>query len=166
YDAQLSRIYVAARLDGGYAVVTRVLHEIKKRVPEFRPRTLLDFGSGTGTVTWASRVAWGESLREYLCVDNSPAMHQVAEFLMRGGSDVDTEQVSGVYFRHFLPVSPKVKFDLVVSAFSLSELPSLAERLRVVETLWRKTENFLVLIENGTKDGHQILMEARDAVLK
>ncbi|XP_038630733.1 methyltransferase-like protein 17, mitochondrial [Scyliorhinus canicula] len=144
YDARLSQVYVAARLDGGYAAVTRVMHEIKKRVPEFQPRTLLDFGSGTGTVTWASRMAWGTSLREYLCVDCSAAMHQVAEFLMRGGSDADTENVSGVYFRHFLPVSPKVKFEVVVSAFSLSELPSLAERLRVVETLWRKTESFLV----------------------
>ncbi|XP_041036719.1 methyltransferase-like protein 17, mitochondrial isoform X2 [Carcharodon carcharias] len=166
YDEQLSKVYMAARLDGGYAAVTRVLHEIKKRVPEFQPRTLLDFGSGTGTVTWASRQAWGGSLREYLCVDSSAAMHQTAEFLMRGGSDADTEQVSGVYFRHFLPVSPKVKFDVAVSAYSLSELPTLAERLHVVETLWRKTESFLVLIENGTKEGHQILMEARDVVLK
>ncbi|XP_067870553.1 ribosome assembly protein METTL17, mitochondrial isoform X2 [Heterodontus francisci] len=166
YDTQLSKVYVAARLDGGYAAVTRALHEIKKRVPDFQPRTLLDFGSGTGTVTWAGRKAWGATLREYLCVDSSAAMHRAAEFLMRGGTDVDTEQVSGVYFRHFLPVSPKVKFDLVVSAYSLSELPLLSERLRVVETLWRKTEGFLVLIENGTKDGHQILMEARDAVLK
>uniref|UniRef100_UPI00398EE635 ribosome assembly protein METTL17, mitochondrial isoform X2 n=1 Tax=Pristiophorus japonicus TaxID=55135 RepID=UPI00398EE635 len=166
YNTQLSHVYVAARLDGGYAAVTRVLYEIKKRVPEFEPRTLLDFGSGTGTVTWASRGAWGKTLSEYLCVDSSPAMHQSAEFLMRGGSAADTEQVTGVYFRHFLPVSPKVKFDLVVSAYSLSELPDLSERRRVIETLWRKTEGFLVLIENGTKEGHRMVMEARDIVLK
>ncbi|XP_059807576.1 methyltransferase-like protein 17, mitochondrial isoform X2 [Hypanus sabinus] len=59
-----------------------------------------------------------------------------------------------------------VKFDLVVSAYSLSELPTCADRCRVLETLWRKTQGFLVLIENGTRDGHQILMEARNLVLK
>ncbi|XP_072126196.1 ribosome assembly protein METTL17, mitochondrial isoform X1 [Mobula birostris] len=165
YDARLSHVYLAARLDGGYAAVTRVLHEIKKRVPEFEPSTLLDFGSGTGTVAWAGRRAWGASLREIVCVDTSPPMHQLADFLMRGGSDVETEHSRGVYFRHFLPVSPKVKFDLVVSAYSLSELPTCADRCRVLETLWRKTQGFLVLIENGTRDGHQILMEARNLVL-
>ncbi|XP_067833289.1 ribosome assembly protein METTL17, mitochondrial, partial [Heptranchias perlo] len=66
---------------------------------------------------------------------------------------------------HFV-FPPQVKFDLVVSAYSLSELPTLAERLRVLEILWRKTEGFLVLIENGTKEGHRMLMEARDAVLR
>ncbi|XP_072126198.1 ribosome assembly protein METTL17, mitochondrial isoform X3 [Mobula birostris] len=113
----------------------------------------------------AGRRAWGASLREIVCVDTSPPMHQLADFLMRGGSDVETEHSRGVYFRHFLPVSPKVKFDLVVSAYSLSELPTCADRCRVLETLWRKTQGFLVLIENGTRDGHQILMEARNLVL-
>ncbi|XP_060677342.1 methyltransferase-like protein 17, mitochondrial [Hemiscyllium ocellatum] len=112
------------------------------------------------------RAAWGDSLREYLCVDPSAAMHQIAEFLMRGGSDADTEHIRGVYLRQYLPVSPKVSYDLVISAYSLSELPSLADRLCAVETLWRKTDSFLVLIENGTREGHQILMEAREAVLK
>ncbi|XP_072884912.1 ribosome assembly protein METTL17, mitochondrial [Hemitrygon akajei] len=113
----------------------------------------------------AGRRAWGASLHEIVCVDTSPSMHQLAGFLMRGGSDAETEHSRGVYFRHFLPVSPKVKFDLVVSAYSLSELPTCADRCRVLETLWRKTQGFLVLIENGTRDGHQILMEARNLVL-
>lgn len=38
----------------------------------------------------------------------------------------------------------QVQFDMVVSAFSLSELPGKAERTEVVQTLWRKTSHFLV----------------------
>lgn len=54
----------------------------------------------------------------------------------------------------------------MVSAFSLSELPSKADRTELVQTLWRKTSHFLVLVENGTKAGHCLLMDARDLVLK
>ncbi|XP_044929730.1 methyltransferase-like protein 17, mitochondrial isoform X1 [Mustela putorius furo] len=166
YNESLSLVYMAARLDGGFAAVSRAFHEIQARVPEFQPQTLMDFGSGTGSVTWAAHSAWGQSLREYLCVDSSAAMLVLAEKLLKGGSESGEPYVPGVFFRQFLPVSPKVQFDVVVSAFSLSELPSKADRTELVQTLWRKTSHFLVLVENGTKAGHCLLMDARDLVLK
>ncbi|XP_043840640.1 methyltransferase-like protein 17, mitochondrial isoform X2 [Dromiciops gliroides] len=166
YDEKLSLVYMAARLDGGFAAVSRAFHEIQARVPDFKPQTLMDFGSGTGSVTWAAYNTWGQSLSEYLCVDSSAAMLALAERLLKGGLDSGKPHVPGVFFRQFLPVSPKIQFDVVVSAFSLSELPSMADRTEVIQTLWRKTGHFLVLVENGTKTGHCILMEARDLVLR
>ncbi|CAM4628219.1 unnamed protein product [Lepidochelys olivacea] len=166
YTDELSLVYMVARLDGGFAAVSRAFHEIQKRSPAFAPRTLLDFGSGTGSVSWAAHGAWGQTLCEYLCVDSSAPMLALAERLLQGGSESPRAPLfPGVYFRQFLPVSPKVKFDLVVSAFSLNELPSLAERRETIQTLWRKTDGFLVLVENGTKEGHQMLMEAREIIL-
>ncbi|XP_064426821.1 methyltransferase-like protein 17, mitochondrial isoform X2 [Mirounga angustirostris] len=166
YNESLSLVYMAARLDGGFAAVSRAFHEIRTRVPEFQPQTLMDFGSGTGSVTWAAHSAWGQSLREYVCVDSSAAMLVLAEKLLKGGSESGEPYVPGVFFRQFLPVSPKVQFDVVVSAFSLSELPSKADRTELVQTLWRKTSHFLILVESGTKAGHCLLMDARDLVLK
>lgn len=166
YNEGLSLVYMAARLDGGFAAVSRAFHEIQTRIPEFQPQTLMDFGSGTGSVTWAAHSTWGQSLREYLCVDRSAAMLDLAEKLLKGGSESRDPYVPGVFFRQFLPVSPKVQFDVVVSAFSLSELPSKADRTEIVQNLWRKTSGFLVLVENGTKAGHCLLMDARDVVLK
>uniref|UniRef100_A0A8C8ZM51 Ribosome assembly protein METTL17, mitochondrial n=1 Tax=Prolemur simus TaxID=1328070 RepID=A0A8C8ZM51_PROSS len=166
YSEGLSLVYMAARLDGGFAAVSRAFHEIRTRIPEFQPQTLMDFGSGTGSVTWAAHSTWGQSLREYVCVDSSAAMLDLAEKLLKGGSESGEPYVPGVFLRQFLPVSPKVQFDVVVSAFSLSELPSKATRTEVVQTLWRKTGHFLVLVENGTKAGHCLLMDARDLVLK
>ncbi|XP_053450757.1 methyltransferase-like protein 17, mitochondrial isoform X2 [Nycticebus coucang] len=166
YSEGLSLVYMAARLDGGFAAVSRAFHEIQTRNPEFQPQTLMDFGSGSGSVMWAAHSTWGQSLREYVCVDSSAAMLDLAEKLLKGGSESGEPYVQGVFFRQFLPVSPKVQFDVVVSAFSLSELPSKDARTEVVQTLWRKTSHFLVLVENGTKAGHSLLMEARDLVLK
>lgn len=42
------------------------------------------------------------------------------------------------------PLSWQVQFDVVVSAYALSELPSRADRIEVVQNLWRKTSHFLV----------------------
>ncbi|XP_030067248.1 ribosome assembly protein METTL17, mitochondrial isoform X2 [Microcaecilia unicolor] len=165
YDEDQSLLYLASRLAGGYAALCRAFREIWKQVPDFSPYSLLDFGSGVGSVTWAARTAWGETIREYVCVDSSADMNLLAESLLRGGSESQEMCIPGVHFRQFLPVSPKVQFDLVVSAYSLNELPSRMDRVNTIQTLWRKTSGFLVLIENGTKEGHQLLMEARDAVL-
>lgn len=157
---------MAARLAGGYAAVRRALNEIKKRDPSFAPQSLLDFGSGLGTAAWASHSCWGDTLKEMVCVDSSGPMNILAERLLKGDEERAEPHIKQVYFRQFLPVSPKVQFDLVSSAFTLSEIPSVKERQDAVMTLWRKTSSYLVLVENGTKEGHQTLMEARDTLLE
>ncbi|XP_061445265.1 methyltransferase-like protein 17, mitochondrial isoform X2 [Rhineura floridana] len=166
YSDELSFVYMAARMDGVFAAVFRAMHEIQKRAPDFHPLTLLDFGSGTGAVSWAAHSIWGKTIKEYMNIDRSASMLALAERLMKGISEDQDVCIPGVYFRQFLPVSPKVKFDLVVSAFSLNDLSDYSQRVETVKTLWRKTDGFLVLVENGTKEGHQMLMEARDIVLQ
>lgn len=166
YDEELGVVYMAARLAGGYVAVRRALNEIKKRDPLFAPHSLLDFGSGLATVAWASLSCWGDTLREMVCVDRSGPMNVLAERLLKGDEERAEPHIKQVYFRQFLPVSPKVQFDLVSAAFTLSELPSVTERQEAVLTLWRKTNSYLILVENGTKEGHQTLMEARDTLLK
>ncbi|TDH05657.1 hypothetical protein EPR50_G00124610 [Perca flavescens] len=166
YDEELGVVYMAARLAGGFAAVRRAMNEIKKRDPSFAPQSLLDFGSGLGTVVWASHSCWGDTLKEMVCVDSSGPMNVLAERLLKGDDERAEPHIKQVYFRQFLPVSPKVQFDLVVAAFTLSELLNAKEREEAVLTLWRKTNSYLVLVENGTKDGHQMLMDARDTLLK
>ncbi|XP_054482927.1 methyltransferase-like protein 17, mitochondrial [Anoplopoma fimbria] len=166
YDEELCVVYMAARLAGGYAAVRRAINEIKKRDPSFAPQSLLDFGSGLGTVAWASHSCWGDTLKEMVCVDSSGPMNVLAERLLKGDDERAEPHIKQVYFRQFLPVSPKVQFDLVTAAFTLSELLNVKDREEAVLTLWRKTSSYLVLVENGTKEGHQMLMEARDTLLK
>ncbi|XP_027009417.2 methyltransferase-like protein 17, mitochondrial [Tachysurus fulvidraco] len=166
YDRDLGLVYMVTRLAGGYAAVMRALNEIKKRDSSFTPHSLLDFGSGLGTALWAAHTHWGDSLREYVCVDASAAMNSLAERLLTGDTEGEDPLIKHVYFRQFLPVSPKVQADLVLAAFSLSELSTQEAREETLLTLWRKTNSYLVLVENGTKAGHQILMEAKDILLK
>uniref|UniRef100_A0A8C3AWM4 Methyltransferase like 17 n=1 Tax=Cyclopterus lumpus TaxID=8103 RepID=A0A8C3AWM4_CYCLU len=157
YDEELAVVYMAARLAGGYAAVRRAMNEILKRDPSFAPQTLLDFGSGLGTVVWSVGKTPDATLTAFSCE------HERIVFVFTSFSEPHIKQV---YFRQFLPVSPKVQFDVVAAAFTLSELLNAKDREEAVMTLWRKTSSYLVLVENGTKDGHQMLMEARATLLK
>lgn len=60
----------------------------------------------------------------------------------------------------------QLKFDLVVSAYSLLELPDIKNRFETLLNLWNKTKNYIVLVEMGTKAGFSLINEARDLLLQ
>lgn len=169
YDENMSLVYLAARMAPNYAVIYRVLQEIQRRIPGYKPTSLLDFGSGLGSSVWAMDAVFPESVKEYYCLDISQAMHNLAGKLLLKPGCTGQEQtdfiISGVYQRFFLPVSPEIKYDVTVSNHSLLEIKSHEERLKIVNILWKKTKDFLILIENGTLEGYFSLMEVRNMIL-
>uniref|UniRef100_A0A1B6GBT0 Methyltransferase-like protein 17, mitochondrial n=1 Tax=Cuerna arida TaxID=1464854 RepID=A0A1B6GBT0_9HEMI len=97
-----SLVYLFTRAAPNYAVVSRVLEEITKLCPDYRPTSLFDFGSGIGSVSWAAKSYWGDSLKEYMNIDSSSSMNELAALLLQGGrSEVRTPV--GVFYREFLP---------------------------------------------------------------
>ncbi|XP_066586018.1 ribosome assembly protein METTL17, mitochondrial [Prorops nasuta] len=161
YDDHLSLVYLIARATENYTVTYKVFQEINAINPNFKPKSIFDFGSGIGTVSWAASQMWSSSLKEYLCVDTSAEMNELFLKLIKHAEP----QIRTVYLRQFFPASPIPKFDIVVSAFSLMELPDINARLDVILRLWRKTEHYLVIIEKGSFSGYKLVNEARDFVL-
>jgi len=45
-----------------------------------------------------------------------------------------------------------------VSAYSLFELPGMESRIETILKLWTKTENYLVIVEEGTNAGFKVGM--------
>lgn len=167
YNQREAAAYAASRLPASYGATLRVFHEISRREPNFKPENLLDFGSGSGTATWAAHETWGDSLREYQCVDVSQDMNTLAEYLLRGGEGLKHSlHIPGVYFKRFLPVSNLITYDVVVASYALSEIPKASLRKMAVRSLWGKTSDFLVIIEHGNTEGFEITAEARNLVLK
>ncbi len=64
-----------------FACLTTILKEIQARQSQFAPETLLDFGSGIGTVTWAVKQVFGASMKEAMNVESSKHMHDFARML-------------------------------------------------------------------------------------
>lgn len=47
-------------------------------------------------------------------------------------------------------------YDIVVSAYSLLELPNQISRLETILKLWNKTEQYLIIVEQGTNVGFKV----------
>ncbi|KAK8788225.1 hypothetical protein V5799_021997 [Amblyomma americanum] len=165
YDEFGARSYLVARLAADYAIVHDVFHEIRHMDPAFTPASMMDFGSGIGTCYWAAKNIWPKYFQEYFSIDISNHMHDLARLLVNGGKTSAELKLPSFFQREFLPAADTIKFDLVVSAFTLMELPNAQRRLETVASLWGKTNRFLVVIENGTQAGHNAVAEARDFVL-
>lgn len=52
YDLYNSLVYMIGRFAPEYSVLVKIFTEIHSRDKQFSPRSLFDFGSGVGTVSW------------------------------------------------------------------------------------------------------------------
>ncbi|XP_011697043.1 PREDICTED: methyltransferase-like protein 17, mitochondrial isoform X2 [Wasmannia auropunctata] len=162
FDKLTCLTYLVARGVQNYAVLHRIFDEIKLRDKDFRPQTLFDFGSGVGTVMWAASEIWSNTLKEYFCVESSESMIELSERLAKAARP----KIKEVYYRQYFPLSMNRTYDIVVSAYSLFELPGMASRIETLLKLWTKTENYLIIVEEGTNAGFKLVNEARSFILK
>ncbi|XP_053597776.1 methyltransferase-like protein 17, mitochondrial [Microplitis demolitor] len=160
YDKYRGLMYMVARGSHDYAILYRILLEIKERDPGFKPKTLLDFGSGIGTVSWVASQFWTKSLNEYLCIDASEEISNLAEWFAK----LSQPRIKNIFFKQYLPVTNNPTFDIVVSAFTLMELPSRKSRIETILNLWRRADRYLVLVEQGTNAGFKLINEAREFI--
>lgn len=165
YDHPTSLQYLMTRAAPEYAVILHVLDEIKRKLPDYKPRSFFDFGSGVGTGTWAVNTMWKGDIFEYFCVDSSATMNDLARLILCHGKENVEMPLRGFFQRQFLPASTELKYSIVLSAYSLFEMPSMKSRLETIQKLWNKTEDFLIVIEQGSNSGFKIVNEAREYVL-
>lgn len=161
YDRPTSLYYLAGRSLYDYSVLCNVLSQIKIKDDSFKPRTLFDFGSGIGTVMWAVSQLWPGTLQEYFAVDPSAEMNNLSAELAKQ----NIHPIKGIFYRQFLPAASMPSYDIVISSFSLLDLPDVKARFNVVQKLWNKTEKYLIIIEEGTNAGYTAVNEVRDIVL-
>ncbi|XP_037047480.1 methyltransferase-like protein 17, mitochondrial [Bradysia coprophila] len=165
YDEYKALQYVLGRSAQEYSTVLRIFTEIQNRDPTFKPRSYFDFGSGVGTGLWAASKLWKDSIFEYFMVDSSRSMNDLADLILRDGDENIQMELRNVNFRQFFPASIETTYDIVISAYSLFELPDTQARLETILSLWNRCESYLVLVENGTMAGFKLINEARDFIL-
>ncbi|CAB3365078.1 Hypothetical predicted protein [Cloeon dipterum] len=156
YSKSTCLSYMLSRMPAEYSAVDRAFTEISKWSPNFIPKTIFDFGSGVGSVPWAAISRWGKKLDEIFCIDSSPHMIELAELLLKGADANGQFFIPKTYFKQLMSPNPNRKFDLVVSAHTLFEFPTMDSRLDCYLNLWRKTNNYFVLVEQGTTEGFKV----------
>lgn len=169
--------YLASQFPFAYGPIHRVFNELRTRLPDFRPKTVLDFGTGPGTAilyklcscyhvlihTVLLRSAneyWKGSIAQVLAVDISEPMLLTARKFF-----LDLPASVRIDMKRFLPFNFTSKSDLTIAAFVLSELPDDGVRKLSVDTLWKQTGDVLVLVDRGTPEGFRVLSEARKQIL-
>jgi len=167
YQARETAAFSAVRLEAVYGSTYKVLSEIKRRDASFKPTTLLDFGSGCGMTVWAAHALWCDDIKEYQCVEPSEHMNTCARFLLTGDEDEMRRRtkIPHVFQKRFLPFSNELMYDVVVCAYTLSEIPLPRQRLEAIRNLWQKTEEYLVIVEMGNTEGYEIILQARDFII-
>lgn len=164
YGHRESTAYIAAVAPTTYGAIKNVLEEVNKRVPDLKAKTFLDFGTGPGTAIWAANEVWGGSMT-YAGVDVSAGMLDTAERILATMSSNGSD-IPNVNLKLFTSYGTHAtKHDIVMSAFTLSEITAPALRRATLENLWESTNDILILVDRGTPNGFRVLAEAREQIL-
>ncbi|XP_034668902.1 methyltransferase-like protein 17, mitochondrial [Drosophila subobscura] len=165
YGAYEAIVYAVARGAQEYAVLKRILTELAQRDVQFKPRSYFDFGSGVGTGMWVASELWKENIFEYYNVDRSREMNELSELILRDGQENKQISLRNVFYRQFLPAI-ETKYDLVIISHTLFEMVDKAQREEVLLNLWRKCDGYMVIAEEGTRRGSELVNEARRFLLR
>jgi ribosomal protein RSM22 (predicted rRNA methylase) len=154
--------YAAVRLPATYAAITTALERVQELRPNWRPRTLLDLGTGLGAGVWAAATVW-DSLRRVTALDADPRALALAQELARSAVHPAVRSASWRRAALTEPL-PDIAADLVLIAYVLGELaPAAADTL--VERAWQAATDTLVIVEPGTPAGYGRVIAARGRLL-
>nr|CCC95110.1 conserved hypothetical protein [Trypanosoma congolense IL3000] len=120
-------------------------------------KRLLDLENETTRQRAARRL---RPLQEVTAVEPSPGMMEIGTMVLHD----DVPNVT--WKRYLLPEDEAIQHDLVVAAYSLSEISTAENRRRVVQQLWKMTKGVLILVEFANLNNFNMLMEARDWILE
>ncbi|XP_075508725.1 rsm22-cox11 tandem protein 2, mitochondrial [Primulina tabacum] len=166
YQEDQAIAYVAARMPAVYSALYRVLSEVRRRVPDFVPAKVLDFGAGTSSALWAMMEVWPGSLEQINLVEPSQSMQRAGQSLMKGLQNLplihsyDNIQLLSKHIN-----KSGRRHDLVIASYVLGEIPSVTDRITLVRQLWDLTGDILILVEPGTPQGSSIISQMRSHVL-
>jgi ribosomal protein RSM22 (predicted rRNA methylase) len=154
--------YLAARAPATFAACRKVLAEVQRAAPEFKPASLLDVGAGPGTAGWAAVTHW-PSLARITQVEEASVFADLAAGL-NVASGLAALENARLVRTSLQDMDGAEEADIVLAAYVLAELP-LASILATVTSLWKRALQALVFVEPGTPQGFSRMRAAREALI-
>ncbi|NMP24189.1 small ribosomal subunit Rsm22 family protein [Sulfobacillus harzensis] len=154
--------YAAARLPATYGAATAALIALRQVMPSLSPHTLLDVGTGPGTLLFAVTRVF-PSVEEPIALEPEPAMRAMARELLINAHHPWANRVRWLD----QPLSNVVlpKSDLVTASYVLNELPD-AQANTAALALWQAANEALVIIEPGTPEAFERLRAIRATLIE
>ncbi|MGJ4951287.1 small ribosomal subunit Rsm22 family protein [Bradyrhizobium sp. HKCCYLS20291] len=153
--------YATVRMPATYAAVAASLNAVMQASKDFAPVSLLDVGAGPGTASFAAAEAFS-SLSSFNAVDANPALRTLALTLAE-----DTMRIRGLDYvlgPARAQLDRAASADLIIASYMIGELTD-RERVAVVDALWAKTNDTLLIVEPGTPAGYRRIIAARNQII-
>lgn len=160
-----SAAYLTTRMPATYAAARQVFDRLAAARPDFRPRTMLDVGAGTGACTWAAGDAF-RSLASSHLVDSSQSALTAARRMLDGSRLVITSAADAIGRERGETTTgwtARGAYDLAVCGFMLGELEP-AQHDQVVSGM-ADAATVVAVIEPGTPAGYRRILTARTALV-
>ncbi|HTC69902.1 MAG TPA: small ribosomal subunit Rsm22 family protein [Acidothermaceae bacterium] len=158
--------YAVYRMPATYAVIRAALERLHTAVPELQPRSLADFGAGTGAAAWAAMDVW-PAVESVTLLEQSAAAIELGSRIMASSN---TAVLRGAAWRSWRLPSMKsdaeldaVSADIAIAAYVLGELTE-PQQAALLAALVRSAPA-VVLVEPGTPAGYARIIRARDALI-
>ena len=107
------------------------------RLPEFKPKSCLDYGAGLGSGIWAMQSIYGHDgakcLKRTAAVEPNTPMRKLGKFL---SEDQFEQPVLWVDSLAMIPAGERGKLDLIILGFVLQEVNSATHRQLIIDALW------------------------------
>ena len=159
-DALAVKAYLAARLPATYAAIRASMSYVTEAAPDFAPTSLIDIGSGPGSVLWAAADCW-DGIEKATMVEASETVRSVGRMLAAEAALPQAEWLAGDATR---PLPAVEAADLVTLSYVLDELAPTAIG-PLVDRLWALTSGMLLIIEPGTPAGWSRILAVRDRLI-
>jgi ribosomal protein RSM22 (predicted rRNA methylase) len=154
--------YLTARLPATYAANWRVFSEIRQRAPQAGIVSVLDLAAGPGTALFAAAELF-PGLRQATLLESDPGWLELGRRLAAGHSNPALRRAEWrrCDLRTPFECSPH---DLVVISYALGEVPRSAAEM-LLRRAWRMAQQFLVVIEPGTRRGFGVVHSTRSFLI-
>ncbi|MET7615426.1 small ribosomal subunit Rsm22 family protein [Streptomyces sp. NPDC005408] len=154
--------YAAYRMPATFEAVRSALAALRAAAPEWTPATHTDIGGGTGAASWAVAEAWEEDAPRTTVLDwAEPALALGRELAVASGVPALR---AAEWQRSRISASLRIEStDLVTVSYVLKELTAKDRAAVVTEAA--RTAQAVVIVEPGTPDGYDRIIEARDRLI-
>ncbi len=157
--------YAAYRMPATAAASAAALRQMRASLPGWAPRSLLDFGAGTGGAAWAA-VAELASIGQVTLLEQSADAVRLGQAIL-AESDADPLR-SATWLRWRLgpgdrPATSLPGADLATAAYVLGELTD--QQQASLADLAAAAAPAVLLVEPGTPAGHRRILDARTRLI-
>src|SRR5262249_26257522 len=135
--------YIAVRMPATFAAARAAFGEIPRLMPEVNLNSLLDLGSGPGTVAWAAIDIFDE-IKQITLVEQDQDLIRLGKVLA-DYSRTQSLPAAKWHTMNLKTIGDIPLHDLVVCSYSLGEIEREAA-VKILRTAWRSTRQAFVII--------------------